>query len=470
MCCMCVKELPPGELARNSIEPIDGVASVLKERLDNRIRELDLVSQSIHKRIEASDESISSAVECARSEVRRFFTALNLLLNKQEESFQHQLTSLLHTTTSRPIFNEMRETSEAIDELVEKGKGLLCEDNLVVSKKFDHISRVIDELLLSDNVNKFPSPTLQVSINVHRHLLEMVRHPGYISTTFDECRASRNVVYKSEQKPNKFDESVEENFDAKEKDDVGETFPTPPQVSICSPPISVTGEDDETPYPLMPRFSRNSSPMLSSPEEDMTLRPLAVNNVNNENEQKGVCSCRSNESLDSETPRNTKDAKDLNQKTDGNHDPSSKCKENKSVKRKLSEKSLLLPFPRKSRRTEASKELNLCDKLLTELWVSDDSFPFARPVDPKKVPKYYEIIKNPIDLTAIKTKLQTINYDSVYDFVDDMKLLFDNCYLFNPQNTSIYQNGVNLEKQFMTLLRANFPTLYYQSSIPENNV
>lgn len=48
-----------------------------------------------------------------------------------------------------------------------------------------------------------------------------------------------------------------------------------------------------------------------------------------------------------------------------------------------------------------------------------------------QVPEYYEIVKNPIDLTKIKTKLQTLNYDSVYDFVDDMKLLFDNCYLFN---------------------------------------
>ena len=72
--------------------------------------------------------------------------------------------------------------------LMFSGKALLCEDNLVVAKKFDHISRIIDGLLDCENIKKFPSPTLNVSINVHRHLLEMVRHPGYISTTFDECR------------------------------------------------------------------------------------------------------------------------------------------------------------------------------------------------------------------------------------------------------------------------------------------
>ena len=43
-------------------------------------------------------------------------------------------------------------------------------------------------------------------------------------------------------------------------------------------------------------------------------------------------------------------------------DSRSKCKENKenkNVKRKLSENSFYLPFARKSRRTEASKELNV---------------------------------------------------------------------------------------------------------------
>ena len=68
------------------------------------------------------------------------------------------------------------------------GKKLLCEDSLVVAKEFDLISKVIDELLESDDIRRFPSPALHVSINVHRHLLEMVRHPGYISTTFDEYR------------------------------------------------------------------------------------------------------------------------------------------------------------------------------------------------------------------------------------------------------------------------------------------
>jgi hypothetical protein len=65
-----------------------------------------------------------------------------------------------------------------------------------------------------------------------------------------------------------------------------------------------------------------------------------------------------------------------------------------------------------------------------------------------QVPEYYEVIKNPIDLTTVKTKLQTINYDSVYDFVVDMKLLFDNCYQFNPVSKCSNMSAMRFEDKF----------------------
>ena len=73
-----------------------------------------------------------------------------------------------------------------------------------------------------------------------------------------------NVLCKSEKKPKNLDENVKKNFGPKE---VPETFPTPPQVSMCSSPLSVRGEDEDAPYSLTPQFSRNSSPMFFSPDE-----------------------------------------------------------------------------------------------------------------------------------------------------------------------------------------------------------
>ena len=82
-----------------------------------------------------------------------------------------------------------------------------------------------------------------------------------------------NVLCKSEKKPKNLDENVKKNFGPKENT-VPETFPTPPQVSMCSSPLSVRGEDDDTPYSLTPQFSRNSSPMFFSPDEVRIMSTL----------------------------------------------------------------------------------------------------------------------------------------------------------------------------------------------------
>ena len=76
-----------------------------------------------------------------------------------------------------------------------------------------------------------------------------------------------NVLYKKHQKPRRLTENQEKNFDATESKDARETFPTPPQVAMCSPPMSVVEDEEDISYSLMPQFSRNSSPTFYSPEE-----------------------------------------------------------------------------------------------------------------------------------------------------------------------------------------------------------
>ena len=74
-------------------------------------------------------------------------------------------------------------------------------------------------------------------------------------------------MYKNHQKANKREEDLEKSFDTVESKDGRETFPTPPQVTICSPPISVAEDDEDDSYSLMPQFSQNSTPLFCSPEE-----------------------------------------------------------------------------------------------------------------------------------------------------------------------------------------------------------
>ena len=57
---------------------------------------------------------------------------------------------------------------------------------------------------------------------------------------------------------------------------------------------------------------------------------------------------------------------------------------------------------------------------------------FMHPVDPNEAPDYYEIIKNPMDFTTIRRKLEMSQYQDWDDFNADMYLIRDNCYAYNP--------------------------------------
>ncbi|KAI0988879.1 hypothetical protein GJ496_007734 [Pomphorhynchus laevis] len=57
---------------------------------------------------------------------------------------------------------------------------------------------------------------------------------------------------------------------------------------------------------------------------------------------------------------------------------------------------------------------------------------FRSPVDPSKVIDYYDIIKQPIDLSLIMSKIDKHNYFTVDQFLADVKLLLRNANMYNP--------------------------------------
>jgi hypothetical protein len=49
----------------------------------------------------------------------------------------------------------------------------------------------------------------------------------------------------------------------------------------------------------------------------------------------------------------------------------------------------------------------------------------------KDAPNYYDVIKNPIDLTQIKNKAKRIEYFTKDQLLADFQLLVDNAMIFN---------------------------------------
>ncbi|KAK5604460.1 hypothetical protein CRENBAI_016979 [Crenichthys baileyi] len=79
-----------------------------------------------------------------------------------------------------------------------------------------------------------------------------------------------------------------------------------------------------------------------------------------------------------------------------------------------------------------------------------ESLPFRQPVDPMVlgIPDYFDIVKNPIDLSTIKRKLDTGQFQEPWQYVDDIWLMFNNAWLYNRKTSRVYKYCTKLAEVF----------------------
>ncbi|CAB1443227.1 unnamed protein product [Pleuronectes platessa] len=79
-----------------------------------------------------------------------------------------------------------------------------------------------------------------------------------------------------------------------------------------------------------------------------------------------------------------------------------------------------------------------------------ESLPFRQPVDPMVlgIPDYFDIVKNPIDLSTIKRKLDTGQYQEPWQYVDDVWIMFNNAWLYNRKTSRVYKYCSKLAEVF----------------------
>lgn len=78
------------------------------------------------------------------------------------------------------------------------------------------------------------------------------------------------------------------------------------------------------------------------------------------------------------------------------------------------------------------------------------SSPFLEPVDWEglNLPDYPHIIKRPMDLGTVKTKFHAGDYISALDFEQDIRLIFQNCFTYNPPSGPVHHMGQKLKAVF----------------------
>lgn len=99
-----------------------------------------------------------------------------------------------------------------------------------------------------------------------------------------------------------------------------------------------------------------------------------------------------------------------------------------------------------ARRPKRGPHFAVMTHLLSEMQNHPSAWPFAQPVNRDEVSDYYEVIKEPMDISTMESRLEADYYNGVEDFLYDARLIFNNCRQYNNETTTYYKNATKLEK------------------------
>jgi hypothetical protein len=107
------------------------------------------------------------------------------------------------------------------------------------------------------------------------------------------------------------------------------------------------------------------------------------------------------------------------------------------------------------------EELRKAKIIINWLYEANDSGDFREPVDWKGMglTDYPTMVKYPMDLTSVNRKMKEEKYELVEDILDDIQLIWDNCQIYNPNNSWIHCISDKLERSFKKMVKNYFPDL-----------
>eukprot|EP00126_Sphaerothecum_destruens_P010435 Sdes_comp20742_c0_seq1m16613 len=296
-------------------------------------------------------------------------------------------------------------------------------------------TQVLRALVKSANSAPFRVPVDPVLLNLPDYL-DIIKHPMDLSTirrkldTFaypssNECIAdfrqmfiNCNLYNPEGSLVRKMGASLEELLDKKLK-----LMPTPEAIIADLPVLSSTLSSSNTPKISSSKKSSSSkkptpSPHVSSTPQSVIVDPVSVDTPNDR--------------LARKVTRPHRDVQPPLRDVPDSSSSSQKMKIGKGV---------------------ITPALKFCKDLLKELMSPKHetyAWPFLTPVDPQalQIPDYFDIIRKPMDLSTVKSKLERRIYTSSQEFASDIRLIFTNCYRYNRPEDDITGMGKQLQSVF----------------------
>ncbi|XP_058272073.1 bromodomain-containing protein 3a isoform X2 [Hemibagrus wyckioides] len=105
------------------------------------------------------------------------------------------------------------------------------------------------------------------------------------------------------------------------------------------------------------------------------------------------------------------------------------------------------------KRGRLTEHLKHCDTILKEMLSKKHAayaWPFYKPVDAEalELHDYHDIIKHPMDLSTVKKKMDAREYPDAQSFASDVRLMFSNCYKYNPPDHEVVAMARKLQDMF----------------------
>lgn len=146
------------------------------------------------------------------------------------------------------------------------------------------------------------------------------------------------------------------------------------------------------------------------------------------------------------------DTHEEEEEEDSDDDTGRKGKRNKKSQEENKENARV----KRARNLDDSFDLNTValEDLVKGLIKHKDGWPFDRPITKADAPDYHLCVRNPMDLGTVKSRLNDMQYTSNQEVVNDIRLVFSNCYSYNMEDTEEYGCAVRLEKYFDSQLKA----------------
>merc|ERR1719362_2759967 len=125
----------------------------------------------------------------------------------------------------------------------------------------------------------------------------------------------------------------------------------------------------------------------------------------------------------------------------------------RQIKRPLKEMPDTLPQHSSKPKNRMTEAMKACNEIIKEMFskkLSAYAWPFYKPVDTEQLDlhDYKSVIKKPMDLGTVKTKMESRDYRSPAEFAIDMRLIFTNCYKYNPPDHDVVAMARKLQDVF----------------------